>query len=31
MISPRDFFGDILFPGDPDVRWLQERTFPSTD
>jgi prepilin-type processing-associated H-X9-DG protein len=27
MISPRKFTGGIPSPGNPDVRWLQERTF----
>ena len=31
MISPRAFTGDIPSPGNPDVRWLQERTFPKGD
>ena len=31
MISPRKFTGGIPSPGNPDVRWLQERTFQKGD
>ena len=31
MISPRQFAGGIPSPGNPDVQWLQERTFQKRD